>query len=51
MSVKGSNETVEDSINTRQHLLSEKNRGLFLYDVLDIKKEASTPLESEMTVR
>ncbi|MBQ5849603.1 MAG: hypothetical protein IIW54_02120 [Lachnospiraceae bacterium] len=52
MSVKGSNETVERFNQYKATLVVRKtNRGLFLYDVLDIKKEASTPLESEMTVR
>lgn len=52
MSVKGSNETVVRCNQYKATLVVRKTaRGLFLYDVIDIKKEASTPLESEKTVR
>ena len=32
-------------------IVRRTTQGLFLYDVIDIKKEASTPLESKKTVR
>ena len=50
--VKGSEEQIERFNQYKATLVVRKTaRGLFLYDVLDIKKEASTPLESQETVR
>lgn len=52
ISVKGSEEKVERTNQYKATLVVRKTvRGLFLYDVLDIKKEASTPHESQETVR
>lgn len=46
MPVKGSNEKIERLNRYKATLVVRKTpQGLFLYDVLDIKKEASTPLE------
>jgi len=47
MKVQGSNE-VEERINFYKATLVVRNAisGLFLYDIINIKKEASTPLES-----
>lgn len=45
--VKGSQEETERLNQYKATLVVRKNRqGLFLYDMIDIKKEASTPLES-----
>lgn len=47
VSVKGSNEEQKRLNQYRATLVVRKNsKGLFLYDVVNIKKEASTPLES-----
>ncbi|MCM1427486.1 MAG: hypothetical protein NC118_12860 [Eubacterium sp.] len=47
MPVKGSEETEERFNECRATLIVRKTSNkLYLYDVLDIKKEASTPLES-----
>ena len=47
MPVKGSGEKTERLNLYRATLVVRKTeKGLFLYDVIDIKKEASTPLES-----
>lgn len=44
--VKGSNEKIERLNRYKATLVVRKTpQGLFLYDVLDIKKETSTPLE------
>lgn len=39
---------IKNAVNRRW---METSRGLFLYDVVNIKKEASMPLESDKTVR
>lgn len=50
--VKGSEEKVERFNQYKATLVVRKTaKGLFLYDVIDIKKEASTPFESRETVR
>ena len=50
--VKGSSENEVRFNEYKSTLVVRKTlKGLFLYDVLDIKKEASTPLESWETVR
>lgn len=50
--VKGSGEKTERYNKYRATLVVRKTlKGLYLYDVLDIKKEASTPLEPRETVR
>lgn len=47
MAVRGSGEKEERWNQYKATLVVRKNgRGLFLYDVIDIKKEASTPPES-----
>ncbi len=47
MPVKGSEENIERINQYRATLVVRKtSAGLFLYDVINIKKEASTPLES-----
>ena len=48
MKVQGSNE-VEERINFYNAILVVRNAlsGMFLYDIINIKKEASTPLESD----
>lgn len=52
VSVKGSNEEQERWNQYRATLVVRKtSRGLFLYDIIDIKKEARTPLKSRKTVR
>lgn len=52
MPVKGSEEEDVRYNEYRATLVVRKTlRGLYLYDILDIKKEASTPLESQETVR
>lgn len=52
MSVRGSEETLARYNKYKATLVVRKTtRGLYLYDILDIKKEASTPLESRETVR
>lgn len=50
--VKGSSESEVRFNEYKATLVVRKSlKGLFLYDILDIKKEASTPLESRKTVR
>lgn len=50
--VKGSDETVgRKNIFGATLVVRKTERGMFLYDVINIKKEASTPFESKMTVR
>ena len=52
MPVKGSEECTERFNQYKATLVVRKtSKGLFLYDLLDIKKEASTPHESQETVR
>lgn len=52
MPVRGSNEKEERLNKYKATLVVRKTAsGLFLYDIIDIKKEASTPLESKKTVR
>lgn len=52
MPVKSSEESAERVNEYRATLVVRKTeKGLFLYDILDIKKEASTPHESGETVR
>ena len=52
MPVRASNENVERINRYKATLVVRKKMtGLFLYDVIDIKKEASTPHESQETVR
>ena len=52
MPVRASNENVERINRYKATLVVRKKMtGLFLYDVIDIKKEASTPHESKETVR
>lgn len=52
ISVKGSDEITERYNQYKATLVVRKtSKGLFLYDVLDIKKEASTPHESRETAR
>lgn len=52
MPVKGSEEVAGRYNRYKATLVVRKtSKGLYLYDVLDIKKEASTPLESQETVR
>lgn len=46
--VKGSSETVERKNVYKATLVVRKTeKGMFLYDIINIKKEASTPLESK----
>ena len=50
--VKGSNEENERLNYYKATLIVRKTtKGLFLYDIVNIKKEASTPFKSEETVR
>lgn len=50
--VQGSNEKQMRLNQYKATLVVRKtSRGLFLYDVINIKKEASTPLKSQRTVR
>ena len=52
VSVKGSNEEQERWNQYRATLVVRKtSKGLFLYDIIDIKKEARTPLKPRKTVR
>lgn len=52
ISVKGSDEQYKRLNQYKATLLVRKTeKGLFLYDIINIKKEASTPLESFQTVR
>lgn len=52
ISVKGSGEREKRFNLYKATLVVRKtSKGLFLYDVVNIKKEASTPLESAKTVR
>lgn len=52
ISVKGSDEQYKRLNRYKATLLVRKTeKGLFLYDIINIKKEASTPLESFQTVR